>query len=338
MTRARSAVPPAAPDRGPRAPEVARTGLLAGLGAYLMWGVVPLYWPLLEPAGAVEILAHRMVWSLLAVAVLVAVAARRSRTRVRDRFAFLRRRAVLPLLVAAAAVVALNWGVYIWAVNNDRVVDASLGYFVNPLVSVALGVLVLRERLRRAQWVALAVAAAGVLELTVVAGHPPVVALTLAVSFGAYGLLKKLADAPAVEALAVETSALFLPALAFLLVLGATGHSSFGTEGTGHALLLASTGLVTAVPLVLFGAAATRVPLSTLGVLQYLTPTMQFLLGVVVFGEPVSGARLAGFAVVWAALVLFTADAVRRRPRRRPGTPAGSHDPALDAAVAAPAR
>lgn len=275
-----------------------------------------------------------MVWSLLVVGIIVAAAAARSRTPLRRRFAFLTRR-VLRLLTLAAVAVAVNWGVYIWAVNHGHVVDASLGYYINPLVSVALAVLVLRERLNRVQWVALGVAAAGVVELTVAAGHPPVVALALAASFGIYGLLKNLASAPAVEALAVETSVLFLPALAFLVVLRVTGRSSFGADGAGHAALLASTGLVTALPLLLFGAAATRIPLSTLGVLQYVNPTMQLLLGVVVLGEGLSGARLAGFAIVWAALLLFTFDAVRSRPRRRPagGAVAG---PAADPVQAVP--
>lgn len=292
-----------------------------------MWGVVPVYWPLLEPSGAVEILAHRMVWSLVVVAVLVGVGARRSRTPLTGRtgrFGFLYRRGVPALLTAAAAVVTVNWGVYIWAVNNDHVVDASLGYFVNPLVSVLLGVALLGERLRPLQWVAVGVATAGVVELTAAAGTVPWIALVLAVSFGTYGLLKKLAAAPAVEAVAVETAVLFLPALAWLIGLAATGRATFGTLGPGHAALLASTGVVTALPLLLFGAAATRIPLSTLGVLQYLAPTLQFLAGVIVFGESLLPARLAGFAVIWAALALFTADALRSRPRRHAGPAAAA--------------
>lgn len=294
-----------------------RDGLLAGLGAYAMWGLVPLYWPLLEPAGALEILAHRMVWSLAVVGVIAVVAARRSGTSLTSRFGFLRRPGVAWLLTAAAVLVAVNWGVYIWAVNNDHVIDASLGYFINPLVSVALGVAVLRERLRRLQWAALAIATAGVLELTVTSATVPVTALALAASFGLYGLVKKIANAPAVEALVVETAVLFLPAAGFLALLAATGNGTFAQLGTGHRALLASTGVVTAVPLLLFGAAAIRIPLSTVGVLQYLTPSMQFLLGVLAFGEHLSGSRLIGFVVVWAALAVFTGDLVRARPRRR---------------------
>ncbi len=293
----------------------ARDGLLAGLGAYLMWGLVPLYWPLLEPAGALEILAHRMVWSLAVVGVLTVVDARRRHAGLLGRtgqFGFLYRPGVAVLLTVAAVLVSINWGVYIWAVNNDHVVDASLGYFINPLVSVALGVLVLRERLRRLQWAALAIATAGVVELTVTSGTVPLTALVLAGSFGLYGLLKKLADAPAVPALTFETAVLFPPAVAFLAVLGASGGGTFADLGTGHRLLLASTGVVTAVPLVLFGAAAVRIPLSSLGILQYLTPTMQFLLGVLAFREHLSGARLLGFVVIWTALALFTVDALGR--------------------------
>lgn len=260
-----------------------------------------------------------MVWSLVVVAVLVAVGARRSGvplTGRAGRFGFLYRRGVPALLTAAAAVVTVNWGVYIWAVNNDHVVDASLGYFVNPLVSVVLGVALLRERLRPLQWAAVGVATSGVVELTVAGGRVPWIALVLAVSFGVYGLLKKLAAAPAVEALAVETAVLFVPALAWLVGLAATRRSTFGTLGVGHAVMLASTGIVTALPLLFFGAAATRIPLSTLGLLQYLAPTLQFLAGVLVFGEHLSPARLAGFVVIWAALALFTVDALRSRPRR----------------------
>ncbi len=296
------------------------------MAAYAIWGVVPIYWPLLEPSGAMEILAHRMVWSLVVVGVLVGVGARRSGiplTGRTGRFGFLYRRGVPALLTAAAATVTVNWGLYIWSVNNGHVVDASLGYFVNPLVSVVLGVALLRERLRPLQWVAVGVATLGVAELTVAGGTVPWIALVLAVSFGVYGLLKKLAAAPAVEALAVETGVLFLPALAWLVGLAATGRSTFGGLGLGHAALLASTGVVTALPLLFFGAAATRIPLSTLGVLQYLAPTLQFLAGVLVFDEHLSPARLVGFVVIWAALALFTADALRSRHSPRP-PPAGA--------------
>jgi RarD protein len=223
-----------------------------------MWGVFPLYWPLLKPSGAGEVLAHRILWSLIVVVVLLAVG---------RRWAWMRtlgsRR--LGLLTAAAFVLGINWLVFIWAVNNGQVVQTSLGYFTNPLVLVLLGVFVLHERLRPAQWAAVSLAAVAVVVLTLDFGGLPWVALSLAFSFAAYGLLKKTADVGPVESLSVETAALLLPALGFVVWLGATGESTFGSEGTGHALLIAASGVVTAIPLLCFGAAAVRIPLSTLG-------------------------------------------------------------------------
>lgn len=293
-----------------------RRGTLYGAGAYLLWGLFPLYWPLLKPAGAVEVLAHRIVWSLAVVVVLLAVLRRTASLRavVRDRSRMWR-------LTLAAVVIAVNWGTYIWGVTNGHVLDTSLGYFVNPIVTVLLGVLVLGEQLRRLQWVALALAALAVVVLTVEAGAPPWIALVLAFSFGTYGLLKKTAGVGAVEGLGVETLVLLVPAGAYLALLTSAGGNTFGGLGAGHAVLLALSGLVTAVPLLLFGAAATRVPLTTLGLLQYLAPTIQFLLGTLLFGEPLSTGRLAGFALVWAALVLFTSETVRSRRQMRLAVP-----------------
>ncbi|MDN4171717.1 EamA family transporter RarD [Nocardioides sp. SOB77] len=289
----------------------ARRGLLLGLAAYTVWGGFPLYFPLLEPAGAVEVLAHRILWSAVTMGVLVLVLGRVP--HVRD---LLRSPRTMLLLTVAALSVTVNWGTYIWGVTNDRVVEASLGYFVNPLVTVLLGVFVLGERLRPAQWGAVGVAAAAVAVLTVDYGHPPYVALVLALSFAAYGLAKKTADVGAVESLAVETAVVAPLALAYVAVLVATGASGFGQHGTGHALLLMSSGIVTAVPLIAFGAAATRVPLVTLGLMQYLTPVIQFALGVTVFDEAMPPARWAGFALVWLALVIFTVEANNHRRRQ----------------------
>ncbi|MFI8102241.1 EamA family transporter RarD [Streptomyces sp. NPDC086023] len=289
-----------------------RTGLLYGFGAYGMWGLVPLFWPLLKPSGAVEILAHRMVWSLAVVG--VALLALRRWGWIRE---LVRRPRRLALTAAAAAVITVNWGVYIWAVNNDHVVEASLGYFANPLVVIAMGVLLLGERLRPLQWVAVGIGFAAVLVLAIGYGRPPWIALTLAFSFGTYGLIKKKVNLGGLESLAAETAIQFLPALGYLLSLGSAGQSTFGTEGTGHAALLAATGVVTAVPLVCFGAAAIRVPLSTLGMLQYLAPLFQFALGVLYFHEAMPPERWAGFALVWAALVLLTWDALRTAHRTR---------------------
>lgn len=288
-----------------------RRGTLYGAGAYLLWGLFPLYWPLLRPSSAVEVLAHRIVWSLAVVLVLLAVV-----RRLPGVVAALRDPSRAWRLALAAVVIAVNWGTYIYGVSSDQVVETSLGYFVNPIVTVLLGVLVLGERLRPGQWTALAVAFVAVLVLTVENGSPPWIALVLAFSFGAYGLLKKTARTGAVEGLGVETLVLLVPAAAYLAWLSAAGESTFGTQGAGHAGLLAVSGVVTAIPLLLFGAAATRVPLTTLGILQYLAPTLQFLLGVLLFDEPMPAAKLAGFTLVWVALALFTADSFRNHRRQ----------------------
>lgn len=291
-----------------------RTGLLYGFGAYGMWGLVPLFWPLLKPSGAIEILAHRMVWSLAVVGVAL-LALRRWKWLGE----LLRQPRKLALTAIAATVISVNWGLYIWAVNNGHVVEASLGYFINPLVTIALGVLVLGERLRRAQWAAVGISFAAVLVLAVGYGRPPWISLALAFSFAAYGLIKKKLGMGGLESLTAETAILFLPALGYLLWLGAEGQSTFTSQGLGHSVLLASTGLVTAIPLVCFGAAAIRVPLSTLGLLQYMAPVFQFGLGVLYFHEAMPPERWAGFALVWLALVLLTWDALRgaRRSRER---------------------
>jgi chloramphenicol-sensitive protein RarD len=288
----------------------ARSGTLYGAAAYLMWGLFPLYWPLLEPSGSLEVLAHRVLWSLVVVVVLLAVTRRTAAVRA----AVADRRRLLQLALAAV-VIAVNWGTYIYGVTHERVVETSLGYFINPIVTVLLGVLVLGERLRRVQWTALGFAGVAVVVLTVENGRPPWIALALAFSFGAYGLLKKTAGVGAVEGLAVETAVLLPVAAVHVAVLGATGASTFGTEGPGHAVLLALSGLVTAVPLLAFGAAASRIPLTTLGLLQYLAPTIQFVLGVTLFDEPLPLVKLLGFALVWVGLVLFTADLVRHSRR-----------------------
>ncbi|MFG2336954.1 EamA family transporter RarD [Streptomyces yangpuensis] len=289
-----------------------RAGLLYGFGAYGMWGLVPLFWPLLMPAGAVEILAHRMTWSLAVVG--LALLAVRRWGWIRE---LLRQPRKLGLTALAASVISVNWGLYIWSVNNGHVVESSLGYFINPLVSIAMGVLVLGERLRRAQWVAVGLSFLAVLVLAVGYGRPPWISLVLACSFATYGLIKKKLNMGGLESLAAETAMLFLPALGYLLWLGAQGRSTFASQGVGHALLLAATGLVTAIPLVFFGAAAIRVPLSTLGLLQYMAPVFQFGLGVLYFHEAMPPERWAGFSLVWAALAILTWDALRTARRSR---------------------
>ncbi len=282
-----------------------RRGTLYGAAAYALWGLFPLFWPLLDPASALEVLAHRVLWSLLVVAALLQAGRTWARVRVTGT-QFLR-------LSVASVLLAVNWGTYIYGVDSGQVVETSLGYFVNPLVSVGLGVLVLGERLRVAQKLAIGVAALAVVVLSVGSGRPPWLALVLAFSFGFYGLLKKQAGVGAVASLAVETAVLSPLAAAYVVVIGLTGTSTFSSHGVGHASLLATAGLVTAVPLLAFGAAATRVPLTTLGVLQYLAPTIQLIIGTVLRHEPFGPARTAGFALVWVALAMFTVDLVRQR-------------------------
>lgn len=282
-----------------------------------MWGFFPLYWPLLEPAGAVEILAHRIFWSMIVMLGVVLVTRKRASLR-----AMLSNRRTRRLLTVAAVLITINWGTYIWGVNNHHVVETSLGYFINPLVSVLMGVVLLGERLRRLQWAALALAGIAVLGLTVEYGRPPWVALILAFSFGSYGLAKKKANAGAVESLVVETLVVSPLAIGYIVFLMATGASTFGGNGSWHMVLIAGTGLITVLPLLCFGGAATRIPLSTLGLMQYLTPTVQFLLGILFFHEPMPAMRWVGFGLIWLALVLFTAETLRHRRRPVRGTPA----------------
>ena len=300
----------APPRAAPSDADTVRRGTLYGACAYGMWGLFPLFWPLLEPAGAVEILAHRIVWSLIVVLALLTAT---------HNLRFLRgmpgRTRVLGLLTLAAAVIAVNWGVYIYGVNSGHVVETSLGYFINPIVTVLLGVLVLGERLRGLQWVGLGLVAVAVALLTIQYGRPPWLAFFLALSFACYGLLKKKAGTGAVEGLAIETAFLAPVAVAYLAVIAARGDSTFTSEGPGHLALLVSCGLVTAVPLLFFGAAATRVPLTTLGLLQYLAPTLQFFTGVVIYDEAMPMARLACFGLLWCGLAVFTFDAIRHHRR-----------------------
>jgi len=288
-----------------------RRGFLLGAAAYSMWGLFPLYWTLLEPSSAVEILAHRVCWSLVVMVALTLALRRTAQLR-----AILSDRRVLLLLLVASVVIAFNWGGFIYGVNSGRVVEVSLGYFINPLVTVLLGVVVLGERLRRLQWIAIGIAGVAVVVLTVDYGQPPWVALLLACSFGTYGLAKKKADVEAVESLTFETLVLAPVALAYLVWLWSQGDATFGSEGALHAVLLASTGLVTAVPLICFGAAAIRIPMTTLGLLQYLAPTIQFVLGLVVFHEAMTPVKWVGFSLVWLALAIFTGEALRHRHRQ----------------------
>jgi chloramphenicol-sensitive protein RarD len=295
--------------------EERRLGVVSGVTAYALWGVFPLYFPLLEPASGLEIVAHRVLWSLVFVALLLTVVRRWPLVRA----AFADRRTML-VLAAAAVLIAANWLVFVYGVNSGHVVETSLGYFINPLVSVLLGVVVFSERLRPLQWTAVGIAAVAVGVLTVDYGRPPWIALTLAASFGLYGLMKKLVRVEAAPGLFVETALVALPAAAAIAVLEASGDGTATSGEAGHFLLLMSSGVATAIPLLLFAAATRRIPLSTVGLLQYLTPLMQLAIGVFVRHEPMPPARLAGFFIVWVALAVFTADSLRtaRAAGRRP--------------------
>jgi chloramphenicol-sensitive protein RarD len=295
---------------------VQRRGFLLGLGAYLSWGFFPLYWPLMAPSGPIEILAHRVLWSLVSVVVLCTVVRNWAKVK-----AIATNPRKLGLIAVGAAVLALNWVAFIWGVNNGHVVETSLGYFINPLLTVLIGVVVLGERLRRAQWAALSLALVAVLVLTWDYGRLPWLALTLALTFGIYGLMKKKADVGAVEGLAVETAVIVPAAAGYLVFLHAGGGGTFATLGWGHALLLVGTGLVTIIPLLFFGGAATRIPLATLGMLQYITPIIQFILGLVVFHEAMTTTRWLGFALVWTSLLLVTAESLAHHRRVRVKAP-----------------
>jgi chloramphenicol-sensitive protein RarD len=290
----------------------ARAGILSAVGAYLLWGVLPVYWKLLKSVPPLQILCHRVVWSVVFLALLLGM---RREWRKLARSA--REGRTLGYYGLAAALLAVNWFTYIWAVNSGRIVESSLGYFINPLVSVLFGVVLLGERLNRPQQIALLVATAGVGYLTWDYGRPPWVALLLATTFGLYGLAKKKAPLGALPGLSLETAALFVPALAWILGGPHAGGSREEPAPWAISALLVGTGVVTALPLLLFAHAAQRVKLSTLGLLQYLAPSCQLLIGVAVYGEPFGPSRAAGFTMIWVALGLYWAATARPPAGRR---------------------
>jgi len=289
-------------------------GLAYALGAYVLWGAFPLYFTLLEPTSPVEVLANRILWSCVVLLGLIVLGRRWPAIA-----PVLRDRRRLALLGAASVTIAANWGFFIYGVTSDQVVQTSLGYFINPLVSVVFGVVLLHERLRRTQWVAVGLGVAAVAVLSFDYGQVPWIALVLALSFGSYGLLKKVLDMGAVESLSVETGLLTPLAAAYLGYLAATGTSAWSAGDTSMTLLLASTGVVTIVPLLLFSASATRIPLTWIGLLQYTTPVLQFATGVFILNEPMPASRWVGFSLVWIALVTLAVDsaAAVRRGRAR---------------------
>ncbi len=279
-------------------------GIAFGVGAYVVWGVLPVFWKALESVAAVEILAHRLAWTVLFLGLIVTL------SNGWDQILRLERRVIARMLFAGS-LLGVNWGVYIWAVNSGHIVESSLGYFINPLLNVVLGVLVLRERLARAQWVAVAIAAAGVTFMTVRLGSLPWIALVLAGTFAVYALLKKqLRDVGPLESLTVEVSLLLIPAVIFIATRAMLGSGAFVTAGPRISLLLVLTGVATAVPLLLFGAAARRIKLATIGILQYIAPSLQFLIGVFLYDEVVTRDELIGFVLVWIALAVFTTHGV----------------------------
>ena len=287
---------------------VDRRGMWVAVGAYVLWGVMPLYWHLLKAVPSLQIVLHRIAWSALFVGAYLLW---------RDGRGWLRRTLAGPrlgwMLALSGVLIAFNWGLYIWAVNAGHVVETALGYFINPLLNVLIGVLFLRERLRPLQWLSVAVAATGVLWLAVRYGQVPWIALALAASFGLYGVVRKLAHVDAVAGLGVESAYLFLPAIALLAWTEAHGGSGFGAGyGAAASALLVLGGIVTALPLVGFAYAVRRIPLATVGLLQYIAPTLQFLIGVLVFREPFDRERLVGFACIWLALAIFAADGLLR--------------------------
>ena len=282
-----------------------KTGLLFGVSAYVLWGAFPLYWPLLEPASALEIVSHRAVWTLIFCIIILAIT-----KALKNTLATMRRPKVAAKLFLTSVLISINWLVYIWATNNGHVVEASLGYYINPLIMIGFGVIVLKEKMRPLQWIAVCIASLGVLVLTIDYGRLPWVALALAFSWGSYGFVKKQLGLGALEGLAIETLIASLPYLLFLIYIGDKGSGQFG-HGLGITTLLISAGAVTAIPLLLFNGSTTRLPLTMIGLLQYITPTIQFAIGVWVRHEDMPPARWAGFLIIWVALSALAFDLVK---------------------------
>ncbi|XAS77425.1 EamA family transporter RarD [Dermatophilaceae bacterium Sec6.4] len=289
-------------------------GTAYGFIAYLLWGAFPLYFNAIEPAGAWEVICHRVLWTLLVCVIVLSV--RRRLGFIREVLSQPKRLAALTL---AGLLVAANWTIYVQAVVTGHVTEAALGYFLNPLVTVALGVVVLKERLRTTQWVAVGIGLLACVYLAIDYGKPPWIALSLAVSFAGYGLMKKRigGSMTALESLSFETAVLAPIAAVVLVILTVRGDTTFSGYGAGHSLLLAGSGIVTAIPLLLFAAAARRVPLVTIGLLQFLTPILQLICGVALLGETMTAARWVGFGIVWVSLVLLAADSVRASTQGR---------------------
>lgn len=291
---------------------VQNKGIYYAVGAYALWGLFPIYWKAIQTVAAREILCHRMVWSLMVIVIMLSY---------KKHWKWLQNAITKPVtlitFLCTACILAINWLTYIWAINSGYIVETSLGYFINPLVNVLLGVIFLRESPRFWQWIAIMIATGGVLYLTVGYGAFPWIALTLAFTFGTYGLLRKTASLNALEGLSMEIGILFLPALAYLIYLEHAGIASFGHTQMLTSILLTFAGVVTALPLLLFASAARRITLTTLGLLQYIAPTLQFLLGVLVYGEIVTKSRMTGFVAIWIALFIYSIEGIIEGKRRK---------------------
>jgi chloramphenicol-sensitive protein RarD len=281
------------------------SGIAYGVGAYVIWGLLPIYWRWLDRASAFEILAHRAIWSLLFCFIFLAY-----QKQLRTTFVLLKNPRTFSLLALTSLLLSANWAIYIWSVSVDRVVEAALGYYITPLVAVTFGVLVLKEKLRKLQIVSVSLATIGVVILTVAYGHIPLIALGLAVSWGSYSLVKKRLNAGALETLSIETLVAFIPNFVFLTYLINKNEAQFGQD-IGFSLALFSAGLFTVIPLLMFNAATTRLPLTVTGLLQYITPSIMFLVGIVIFHEPLPVAKIIGFIFIWIALTFLGTDLVK---------------------------
>ena len=280
-------------------------GLLFGISSYVIWGLLPLYWPLLQPATSLEMVSHRAVWTLVFCLIVLVLT-----KQIYSTLNVLKNPKITLVLLLCTILISINWLTYIWAVNHEHVVEAALGYYISPLVIIAFGVIILREKMQPLQWFSVALGAVGVLVLTIDYGRFPWIAITIAMSWGSYGLMKKKLNLGALEGLAIETLISLLPYAGYLIYLGQQGTGQFG-QSPGLTLLLISAGAVTAIPLLLFNGSATRLPYSTIGLLQYITPTILFSIGVWVRHEEMPTARWIGFFVIWVALIALATDLVK---------------------------
>lgn len=284
-------------------------GTLNGFIAYFLWGLFPLYFKIIHGVPAGQVTMHRIVWSFLLLTLILVIR--------KDIKAFLKTITLKIFLIytIAGILLAANWMTYVWAISEGYVIESSLGYFINPLVNVVLGVVFLKEKLRSMQWISISIATAGVIYLTVSYGKLPWISLVLALTFGFYGLVKKMASLQPLHGLTLETTGIFIPALVYLLFTEFAGTGAFGHTNAQNNILLALTGVITVVPLLFFAVAVQTVPLSIMGILQFIAPTLQFLSGVFLFSEPFSQQKLVGFIIIWVALIMFTLDNLRQRKR-----------------------